>query len=153
VPRPISKDELKQLLSEEPATTQTYEIDAQERLETPSNPRRPLRKMDNAEVAELAHYLGVGAGLLVGPFEVSDVACQRCGRHTTFLDFAKSSVDAGAHSRSELAAILTSRDRAWLTIVGRDGGRKASCAECGSRLSLQDNSYRSGAYDYSFPGH
>lgn len=153
VPQAISEGELKQLLTETPAVTRTYEIDAEVHSRALNRPPGPVRQMNGAEIAELADYLGVEADLLVGPFEVTDATCQKCGRRRTFLDFAKSGVDAGVHSRPELAAILTSRDRAWVTIVGSDGGRQASCAKCGSIFSTQENSYHSGAYDYDFPGH
>jgi hypothetical protein len=151
----ISPQELRQLLTDCPAKTQTYEVDVSVFRDLPRQDTITHRPMTDAEVAELAAYLGVSADLLVGPLEVTDKVCEHCGRQVTFLDFVKSGVEQGAHSQSALAAILTSREKAWVTIVGRDGGRDISCARCGESLglreSINDDGYKSGAYDYRFP--
>jgi hypothetical protein len=153
--RLISTEELRELLASPPAKTQTYETEAPiaERTSGEDGAWRG-RLMTDPEIEELAKFLEVPASLLVGPFEVDDLVCQQCGRHVTFLDFAKSGVDQGAHSVASLGGILTSRDKAWVTVVGRDGGRPIMCVGCGARLGPRpeiDEGYKSGAYDYKLP--
>jgi hypothetical protein len=147
----ISENELLELLGAHPLHTHTYELEIETLERLPPQPELSLRQMTTAEIAELATYLAVPPDSLNGPLEVTEMACAECGRHTTFLDFAKSAVDLGAHSRGSLADVLTSRNRAWITIVGSDGGRDISCANCGKSLGLRetvDVGYNGGAYQY-----
>jgi hypothetical protein len=153
--RHISQQQLQDLLTDCPAKTETYEIDVfvveQVQHDYAAGQRR---LMTDAETSEFATFLNVSPNALVGPLEVDPAACERCGRDVTFLDFAKSGVDQGVHSIPALASILTSRDKAWVTVVGRDGGRDIRCGKCGARINPRqeiDVGYHSGAYDYELP--
>jgi hypothetical protein len=152
MPRILNDLELSRVLAGRPERTETYEVERTARGQGAHDRSQSMREMDGEETAELAQYLGISTSELHGPFWVAQAVCSNCGRRTTFLDFAKSGVDSGAHSVEQLASILTSRDRAWITVVGTDGGRRVACANCGDDLEPDINDgYHSGAYDYEFP--
>ncbi len=90
-----------------------------------------MREMDEAETLKLAEYLEVPAQDLRGPLKVVDVRCPSCTRRLSFLDFAKTAVELGAHGKEDLRHVLTGKSGEWITIRGRDGGRPVNCAQCG----------------------
>lgn len=133
-----SVDELRALLADRPTQTVTYRVDAAIGAEVNGLMRsvsadsgRPIRLMTAAERGELANYLGMPAGELYEDMAVSDFACTGCGRLLTMLDFAKTSIDRGIHTKSALASVLSGRAGHWVTVDGTDGGRPVRCAACG----------------------
>jgi hypothetical protein len=97
---------------------------------------------------ELASYLEIPETQFRGPYSVADITCRGCGRHLTMLDFAKTSVDAGLHSKELLGPVLTGQAGYWVTIRGLDGGRYVNCAACGQKSHTTFFHY---ACDPSFP--
>ncbi|MFD9354651.1 hypothetical protein [Streptomyces sp. NPDC060031] len=150
----LTLDEVLDHLKNRPATTSTYRvaegvIDALPLTEAPH-----MRVMNDAETQELADYLGTPASSLQGTLKVFDAQCSSCERRVTFLDFAKSAVDLGRHSKDGLRDVLTGRNGAWLTIRGRDGGRPVHCAQCGSdvprvKMNGSYSEYSSSSYAYA----
>ncbi|NML52483.1 hypothetical protein HHL19_18375 [Streptomyces sp. R302] len=66
-----------------------------------------MRVMDEAEVQELAEYPNVPAAELRGPLKVYDAQCPACARRIAFLDFAKTAVGLGRHSKEGLRGAET----------------------------------------------
>jgi hypothetical protein len=128
--------ELEAMLADRPEHTRTYQIsevgaDDVIRYITTHDSGVPMRVMSPAEVEDLARYLGTPAGQFHGPYSFSDTTCAGCGRRVTLLDMAKTGVDQGLHSKEQLAAVLTGKAGKWVTVRGKDGGRRVDCAACG----------------------
>jgi hypothetical protein len=146
--------EFESLVENRPEHSRTYQIDPAIATEVrKAIPVRraasgPVREMNPAEMRELASYLEIPVSEFRGPYSVSDITCRSCGRHLTMLDFAKTSVDAGLHSKALVAQVLTGRAGIWVTIRGLDGGRYANCAACGQQSHTRFIHY---ACDPSFP--
>src|SRR4051794_5318009 len=115
--------ELHELLADRPGQTHTYRVTEDVFASLSDDTAGDLRTMDDAEVAELARYLGVEPGELSGDFRVVEVSCQSCSRTLTVLDFAKTAVDDDQHDRDALAEVLSGRAGQWVTVRGQDGGR------------------------------
>lgn len=132
--------EFESLVENRPEKSRTYQIDPAIATEVREaiRARKPseslqVRMMNPAEMHELASYLEIPVTEFRGPFSISDMTCSGCGRHLTMLDFAKTSVDAGLHSKALLAPVLTGKAGHWVTIRGLDGGRHVDCATCGRK--------------------
>jgi hypothetical protein len=127
--------ELEALMENRPDQTRTYQLDpSADDLITfikSLEPNGPTRFMDSSEMAELARYLGLPVDEFHGTFTVADITCPGCGRRATILDLAKTGVDRGWHTVPELAAVLSGKAGKWVTVRGKDGGRRFDCAECG----------------------
>lgn len=145
-----SEEEIVRLLGDRPARTETYRIPQELSYRIPLD-SVGLRRMDGHELEELAEYLEVACEDLAGPFRVVDADCPRCGRHIAFLDFVKTAVDEGVHDRPQLSAILTGQAGNWLTIRGKDGGRRVNCAACRQALRMPGDysEYSSSSYAYA----
>lgn len=147
----LNQDDVRTLLADRPAQTRTHRVpsDVLKKIQLDSSDH--LRIMDHDEVVELAGYLGEPVEGLQGPFMVVDVHCQDCDRHLTFLDFAKTAVDQGAHDHAQLREVLAGRRGAWLTIRGRDGGRPVTCSSCSATLRMRPgySEYSSSSYAYA----
>ncbi|MFK0050506.1 hypothetical protein ACIQU4_41690 [Streptomyces sp. NPDC090741] len=110
-----------------------------------------MRVLDEAETQELAAYLDTPAASLKGPLRVFEATCSSCGRRITFLDFVKTAVELGQHSKGGLRDVLTGKGGEWITVRGRDGGRPVSCAGCGHDVPrLQKNGSNSGYSSSSY---
>lgn len=145
-----SDDEIGRLLRDRPSETRTYQVTSDLAGRIPLD-ATGLRRMNEAELSELAEYLDVKVDQLRGPFRVVEAACPRCDRRVTFLDFVKTAIDSGAHDRAQLAEVVTGRGGTWITIRGRDGGRPVSCANCGQSLRMPGDysEYSSSSYAYA----
>lgn len=145
-----SEEEISRFLQDRPERTQTYRVPTELANRIPLD-AIGLRRMDYAEVGELAQYLDADIDDLRGPFRVVDAECPRCGRQITFLDFVKTAVEECVHDRSQLRAILTGETGNWITIRGRDGGRLVRCAQCRQTLRMPGDysEYSSSSYAYA----
>lgn len=145
-----SPDEVLRLLQDRPEHTRTYEVAPEIAGRVPLD-SVGLRRMDSAEVQELADYLELDQKALRGPFRVVDADCPRCGRHITFLDFVKTAIEEGVHDRAQLGDVLAGRAGNWITIRGRDGGRPVRCAGCDQTLRMPNaySEYSSSSYAYA----
>jgi hypothetical protein len=146
-----SEDEVRRLLQDRPHRTRTYRVQAESLRGLPVDGDRELRTLTDAEVGELAEFLGVDAGDLSGPFKVVDVACPSCDRRLGFVDFVRTAVATDVHDRDLLREVLTGRAGAWLTVRGLDGGRPVICARCGqvARMPNGYSEYSSSSYAYA----
>ncbi|WP_018333945.1 hypothetical protein [Actinomycetospora chiangmaiensis] len=129
-------DELDALLADRPAATRTVPVDVDVFHASQRDRRGSLRRMTEEEDAELAAHLDVPVAALAGPFHAVDRTCTSCGRRVTFLDFVCTATADGHHLLGELRAVLTGSRGCWITVRGRDGGRPARCAECGTAIPL-----------------
>jgi uncharacterized C2H2 Zn-finger protein len=145
-----SEQDVRRLLQKRPEKTQTYRVPAEVLRRVPLDTTVPLRSMTDAEMQELAEYLGVGAEQLHGPLRVVEARCPRCQRLITFLDFVQTAVESRVHERAQLRDVLTGRAGAWITVRGRDGGRPVTCANCGEMARMPAYSeYSSSSYAYA----
>lgn len=105
----LNHDDVRRLLNDRPMKTTTYPVslDVLEEIRTDSSDH--LRTMSEQEVLELAQYLDEHVASLQGPFLVADMHCPECERHITFLDFAKTAVEQGAHGRDHLREVVAGR--------------------------------------------
>lgn len=134
-----SRGEILALLAERPERTRTFQVSAGLLKTLPVDSDANLRRMSEDEVQELGEYLGVATTALRDPFLIGRApACGTCGRVLTFLDFVKTSVDLGSHSRRAFAQVLTGEGGEWITIQGRDGGRRVNCAGCGNQRPTEE---------------
>lgn len=147
----LNQDDVRTLLADRPAETKTHRVPPGVLKKIQLDSSDHLRTMDHEEVVELAEYLGEPAESLQGPFLVVDMRCQECDRHLTFLDFAKTAVEQGAHDHAQLREVLAGRQGAWLTIRGRDGGRPVTCSSCSTTLRMRPgySEYSSSSYAYA----
>jgi hypothetical protein len=149
-----SISELQTLLQNRPDKTTTYRVtfDFTDQIPRESG-ALPLREMTAAEVRELEEYLGAGFGTLIRPLRVVEASCPRCDRVRTVLDYVKTAVDSGRHSKRDLERVLTGNNGFWITVRGRDGGRPVVCAECELPAFLREDGgyseYSGGSYAYA----
>jgi hypothetical protein len=146
-----SAEDAGRLLEQRPEKTTTYQVSKEILDQLPHEESAgKLRATTEEEDRELAAYLGVEVSELDRPFSVVDAKCQNCERQISFLDFAQTAVDTGAHDKEMLATILTGRGGAWLTIRGLDGGRDVICINCG-KVALEPGlpEYGNGEYRYA----
>jgi hypothetical protein len=139
-----SVEELEALLADRPGRTKTYQIssasaDDVSRYIKTHVPGPPMRLMSPAEIEDLAHYLGAPAGEFHGSYMFSDASCAGCGRRLTLLDMAKTGVDQGLHAKDRLMTVLTGKTGYWVTVRGKDGGRRIDCANCGLGCAVAIN--------------
>ncbi|MFF6804020.1 hypothetical protein [Streptomyces sp. NPDC012616] len=128
----LTFDEVLGYLKDRPDVTRTYQVPRGSISRLACDEAAGMREMDEAETSQLADYLDVPAKDLRGPLKVVDVRCSYCTHHLSFLDFAKTAVESGAHGKEGLRQVLTGKSGEWITIRGRDGGRPVSCAQCGN---------------------
>jgi hypothetical protein len=148
----LTLDEVLGTLEDRPDTTQTYRVPSGTISKLPSDETPEMRSLADREVTELAAYLEVSATELRGPFKVVDIKCPSCSRLITFLDFARTAVEFGAHGKEELRSVLTGKNGEWITVRGRDGGRPVHCAQCGNAIPRKDvpySEYQSRDYAYA----
>ena len=146
----MGEPEIRQMLQERPERTTTVAV-ADGVIAGLTLDRSPeMRELTREEIEELARYLGSSANELRGPFHVVDRSCEQCGRRLGFVDFARTGVDSGSHSKEQLREILSGRAGAWVTVRGRDGGRPVSCASCHTLMPPGGYSeYSSSSYAYA----
>jgi hypothetical protein len=98
-----------------------------------------MREMNRDEVLEMAKYLEIEPSELRGPFLVDkNLICPNCGRHSTFLDFIKTAVDAQLHDKELVRAVLSGRAGRFITIRGKVADRTLVCVKCQRARRLQN---------------
>jgi len=145
--------DLQAILDDRPDQTHTYQLDpaAADDLVTfikSLDPGGPVRLMTSSEVEELHRYLGIDESHAT--YSVADITCDGCGRRATILDFAKTGVDRGWHTTQQLAAVLTGKTGKWVTVRGKDGGRRFDCADCGRESSTALYAYLCDPFGYLY---